>query len=78
MLREMGLPVPEPNPDPGVVIQVVVSRTPFQARRFPQKPIGPVPPVLGMSNQRWSRRRVCGILPPVMTFIRVAAQTLGR
>jgi hypothetical protein len=29
---------------------VVVSRTPFQARQFSQKPIGPGPPVLGMSN----------------------------
>jgi len=34
----------------GAALVVVVSRTPFFPRQFPQKPMGPGPPVLALSN----------------------------
>jgi hypothetical protein len=70
-------PAPERCRRCGAPLTVIVSRTPFPVRR-PEKPTGPGPPVLARSNYRWSRRRVCGILPPVMTCMRVAARTLRR
>jgi len=70
---------PERCPRCGAPLTIVVSRTPVLPDRAKEEPTGPGPPVFALSNQRWSRQCVCGILPPVMTFIRVAAQTLrGR
>ncbi len=41
---------PERCPRCGAALVVVVSSTPFVPAGFPQKPTGPGPPVLGMSN----------------------------
>jgi len=43
-----------------------------------RKPTGPGPPSSTCPTEPWSRQRVCGIVPPVMTGIRVTAQTLTR
>ena len=49
-------PPPQPPPPPercprcGAALLVVVSRTPFSPRQCPQKPMGPGPPVLALSN----------------------------
>ena len=60
----------------GAPLTIVVSRTPLPLPHADEKHTGPL--VRARSNHPWSRARVCGILPPVMTGVRVAAQTLRR
>jgi hypothetical protein len=62
----------------GAPLTVMVSHTPLVPGRLSQKPTGPGPPPASGPTERWSRRRVCGIVPPAMISIRVAAQTLRR
>ena len=53
------------------------SRPSHPAARM-KDPRGRDRPSSACPTERWSQRRVCGIVPPVMTGIRVAAQTLKR